>query len=161
MPAYPSATEMPSRILALRRGTSEDTIDNSPEALWYYCRLGANILRLFLQAENQRVPNSDVPIYTVDTQTRRLLALLTGTVNVRLKDDPRDDESSSHPSLFKQDKVNWQDRSNRLVMFGRLVDSLSPVNFPRSRTPLTDPISFIDNLNFNFYFHFTFSTISP
>ena len=150
---------MPSRILALRRGTSEDTIDNSPEALWYYRRLGANILRLFLQAENQRVPNSDVPIYTVDTQTRRLLALLTGTVNVRLKDDPRDDESSSHPSLFKQDKVNWQDRSNRLVMFGRLVDS-SPVNFPRSRTSQTQYHSSIIK-TLTFIFHFTFSTISP
>ena len=98
------------------------------------------MLRLFLQAEGKRTRGPDIPIYTVDTQTRRLLALLTGTVNIRLKDDPRDDEDNADLKLFRQNAVDWRDRGDRLIMFGRLVESLSPLGFARERTPLTDPI---------------------
>ena len=140
LPTFPSAARLQSGVLALRHRANSDTLDNSPEALWYYRRLGANVLRLFLQAEGKRTRGPDIPIYTVDTQTRRLLALLTGTVNIRLKDDPRDDEDNADLKLFRQNAVDWRDRGDRLIMFGRLVESLSPLGFARERTPLTDPI---------------------
>ena len=95
---------------------------------------------LLLQAEGKRLRGPDIPIYSVDTQTRRLLAVLTGTANVRLKDDPRDDEDNANPQLFCKNTVDWRDRKDRLVMFGRLIESLSPLVFAKDRTPLTDPI---------------------
>jgi Ran GTPase-activating protein (RanGAP) involved in mRNA processing and transport len=140
LPKFSRATRLQSGVLALRHGASSDTLDNSPEALWYFRRLGANVLRLLLQAEGKRLRGPDIPIYSVDTQTRRLLAVLTGTANVRLKDDPRDDEDNANPQLFCKNTVDWRDRKDRLVMFGRLIESLSPLVFAKDRTPLTDPI---------------------
>ena len=134
-PKIPSPTTLPSSVLALRMGGRSDSIDGSAEALWYYLRMGANFIRLFLEAEGDNRGVLNHRVYLVDTPTRRLISLLTGTANIQLKDDPADDPSKSEKFV-----VDWDDRIDRLIMFGRLIDSLSPINFSRVRTPLTDPI---------------------
>ena len=122
-----------------------DMLDNSPEALWYFRRLGANVLRMCLEAKSQRKATRALSNnFLVDTQTRRLLAKLTGTENFQDQHDRLDMEDSlMNPELFRRyETVDWKDRADRLAMFGRLIESLSPAVFSRSRTPLTDPLGY-------------------